>query len=314
MRVLAIVPAYSVVDSVSEVVEECLSYVDNVLVVDDCCPQESGKKVERDFDSVKSVSVLFHANNQGVGGAIKTGYRWALKNSFDVIIKVDGDGQMSPQLIPSLIKPLVNGSSDFAKGNRFDSPRTVKQMPVHRLIGNGCLSLFSKISTGYWSVNDPTNGFVAIRRETLEKLEPERLADSYFFESDLLFRLSIVRARISELPMNAFYGEEKSNLNVGKILLTFPFLHLKNFLKRVAYQYYVREWAIGSIELPVGLILLISGAWFGLSTFSSARSVGETITAGQAVTTAIAIILGFQLVLSFISHDIQGERKTDLSR
>lgn len=307
VKTLAIVPAYRVSNNVLKTVSETLGYVDGLVVVDDKCPEKSGNAVAEKFKKDSRVNVLFHEENQGVGGAMKTGFKWALERDFDIIVKIDGDGQMDPSLVPGLIQPLVENKADFAKGNRFESPRTVRQMPAHRLIGNGFLSLFSKISTGYWSVNDPTNGFIAIRRETLEKLEPERLASSYFFESDLLFRLSIVRARISELPMNALYGNEKSSLKVGKVLFTFPFLHFKNFVKRIVYNYYVRDWSIGSVELPVGLTLLIWGVWFGLSTFSQAQSVGDTVTAGQAVTTAIAIILGFQLILSFISQDIQKE-------
>lgn len=307
VKTLAIIPAYRVSSSVLKTVSETLDYVDELVVVDDKCPENSGNAVEEKFQQDSRVNVLFHEENLGVGGAMKTGFKWALERDFDIIVKIDGDGQMDPSLVPGLIKTLVENRADFAKGNRFESPRTVRQMPAHRLIGNGFLSLFSKISTGYWSVNDPTNGFIAIRRETLEKLEPERLSNSYFFESDLLFRLSIVRARISELPMNALYGNEKSSLKVGKVLLTFPFLHFKNFVKRIVYNYYVRDWSIGSVELPVGLTLLVWGVWFGLSTFSQAQSVGDTVTAGQAVTTAIAIILGFQLILSFVSQDIQKE-------
>lgn len=140
MKVLVIVPSYSVAESVCDVVHRCLPYADSVLVVDDACPDKSGQIVEREFEDIESVITVFHSENKGVGGAMKTGFKWALERDFDIIVKVDGDGQMDPSLVPGLIKPLVENRADFAKGNRFESPRTVRQMPAHRLIGNGFLS------------------------------------------------------------------------------------------------------------------------------------------------------------------------------
>jgi glycosyltransferase involved in cell wall biosynthesis len=306
-KVLAIVPSFRTSSSIIDVVSRSLKYVDHVLVVDDQCPEESGKLVSEKFPKNKTVTVITHEENLGVGGAMKTGFAWALEHDFEIIVKIDGDGQMDPALVPELIKPLIDNTADFSKGNRFESPRMVRQMPFIRLLGNGFLSLFSKISTGYWSVNDPTNGFIAIKKETLAKLEPELLANSYFFESDLLFRLAIVRARISEMPMAAVYGDEKSSLKIMRVLWTFPFLHFRNLIKRIVYNYYVRDWSIGSIELPIGLVLMIWGVWFGLSSYSAAQVLGVSVTAGQAVATAIGIILGFQLLLSFISQDVQSE-------
>ena len=309
MKTLAIIPAFGVADQISNVVASCMQYVDSVLVVDDCCPEQSGKIIDFEFSEIDSVSVVYHERNMGVGGAMKTGFQWGLDNLFDVFVKVDGDGQIKPELIPQLIAPILTGTFDFRKGNRFDSPRTLREMPPARLIGNSFLSLLSKISSGYWTVSDPTNGFFAIGRDTLERLEPDRLANDYFFESDLLFRLSTVRARVSEMPMVAIYGEERSNLNIWRVLWTFPLLHTKNFAKRIIYNYYVRDWSIGSIEFPTGLILMFGGVWFGLSSYKSAQAAGVGVTAGEAVTTAISIILGFQLLLSFVAHDIQNERR-----
>jgi glycosyltransferase involved in cell wall biosynthesis len=302
-----VIPAFRVSDQILKVVKDSLVFADHVLVVDDSCPEGSGRLVLGEFEKNLRVDSIFNSDNLGVGGAMKAGYLWGLARDFTILVKVDGDGQMDPALIPGLIAPIQQGYSDFSKGNRFNSPRLVHQMPKLRLFGNGFLSIFSKISSGYWSVNDPTNGFIAISRSALERLEVERLANSYFFESDLLFRLSIIKARISEFPMTAKYGEEKSNLKISRVVFTFPFLHGKNLLKRILYNYYVREWSIGSIELPLGIGLAAWGVYFGLASFSAAQSQGLSVTAGQAVATAIGIILGFQLLLSFVSHDIQAE-------
>lgn len=309
--ILAIVPAYGVADFVVQVVREALKFVDHVLVVDDGCPEESGKLASESFRKNGRVTVVFNEENLGVGGAMKTGFRWALERDFDVIVKIDGDGQMDPSFVPKLTEPIMSGKAEFSKGNRFGSPRSVRSMPFIRLIGNSGLSLLSKISTGYWSVSDPTNGFIAIRKETLEDIEFELLSDSYFFEMDLLFRLSISRARIHETYMASTYGTEKSNLGIFKVSLTFPFLLAQNAVKRVAYNYYIRDWTKGSIELPAGIALMVWGVLFGIGAFSEAQGKAESVTAGQAVAMAIGIILGFQLLLSFLSQDVQSEPRAD---
>ena len=303
-------PAYKVRRHIVDVVTGCLEYVDKVLVVDDGCPDKSGQAVLEAYVNNPKVSVIFNGDNRGVGGAMKAGYRWAIENEYDIVVKIDGDGQMNPSLITSLIEPLTNGTSDFVKGNRFSSPRSIRGMPIHRVIGNGILSLLSKVSTGYWSLSDPTNGFLAITSDILEKLELERLSDGYFFESDLLFRLSILRAKVVEFPMMSVYGSEVSNLRISRVIFTFPWMHFKNLIKRIIYNYYVRDWSIGSIELPLGLVLIVVGIVFGLLRFNQSSAVGEEVSAGEAVATAIAIILGFQLLLSFVTQDIQAEPKS----
>ena len=298
---LAVITAYKVSRFLPKVVAESLDYFSHILVVDDACPEQSGRKLVELIGDNEKVTVIRHDRNKGVGGAMKTGFAWALEHEFDYIVKIDGDGQMEPSLAYKLVEPLKAGVADFSKGNRFDSPRSVRQMPFIRLVGNGFLSLISKISSGYWSVNDPTNGFIAIRKDLLRGLEFELLSDDYFFESDLLFRLSLVRAKIFQVPMPAKYGEEVSSLKIWKVFFTFPALHLRNFMKRVLYIYYVRDWSIGSVELPAGLALSIWGIWFGFSSYQEAQILSRSITAGEAVASAIGVILGFQLLLSFFS-------------
>jgi dolichol-phosphate mannosyltransferase len=90
------------------------------------------------------------------------GYRAAMSNGADILVKVDGDGQISPRLIPLLIAPLLRGEADYAKGNRFYSIYNIRQMPRTRLFGNAVLSFLTKLSSGYWSIFDPTNGFTAV--------------------------------------------------------------------------------------------------------------------------------------------------------
>jgi dolichol-phosphate mannosyltransferase len=311
MKIHVVIPSFKVEKHILEVLSRIGPEVSQIWVVDDECPNGSGELV-KSKNKDKRVKVLFHEENQGVGGATVTGYKAALAAGADIVVKVDGDGQMAPEDLPVLVKPILDGRADYAKGNRFDSLQELMKMPKLRIFGNAALSLLSKISSGYWSVNDPTNGYTAIHRAALERIDLEKLSKRYFFESDLLFRLNLAGAVVEDVSLPARYGDEKSNLKIGKVLVEFPWKHFKNHMKRVGYRYYLREWSIGSVELVAGIGLMLLGAIFGISSFIAAIEVGQATTAGQVTFASLTIILGFQLLLSFVSYDIQSEPRNPL--
>ena len=306
MAIAVVIPSFRVTAHIIEVLAKIGPEVERIYVVDDACPDGSGEFV-RKHSKDKRVKVLFHEVNQGVGGAVVTGYKAALADGMDVVVKVDGDGQMDPRLILTIAKPVLEGNADYAKGNRFDSLENLFSMPKTRIFGNAVLSLWSKLSSGYWNITDPTNGFTAIHRKALEAIQLDKLRKTYFFESDLLFRLSIVNAVVMDVPMVSVYGDEKSNLKIRKVIFEFPWRHTVNLHKRLFYKYYLREWSVASFELPVGIGLTIFGAWFGLARYFEASGAGQATTAGQVTLSALALILGVQLLLSFLAYDVQSE-------
>ena len=308
-----VIPSYRVKAHIQEVIAGIGKEVARIYVVDDACPEKTGEFVKSKIKD-KRVQVVFHQTNQGVGGAVITGYKQALEDGMDVVVKLDGDGQMDPQLIPTIARPVMEGNADYSKGNRFDSLENLFGMPKIRIFGNAVLSLWSKVSSGYWTVTDPTNGFTAIHKKALEAINLEKVRKSYFFESDMLFRLSIANCVVADVPMVAVYGDEKSNLRISKVLFEFPWRHSINFLKRIFYRYYLREWSVGSFELPLGIFLLVFGTWFGLSSYLSASAAGVATTAGQVTGSAVALILGVQLLLSFLSYDVQSEPRIPRQR
>ena len=306
MSIAVVIPSFRVTEHILEVIKNIGPEVDRIYVIDDACPDKSGEFV-KNHSKDKRVQVLFHDTNQGVGGAVVTGYKAALADNIDVVVKVDGDGQMDPRLILTIAKPVLEGNADYSKGNRFDSLENLFSMPRTRIFGNAVLSLWSKLSSGYWNITDPTNGFTAIHRKALEAIQLDKLRKTYFFESDLLFRLSIVNAVVMDVPMVSVYGNEKSNLKIRKVIFEFPWRHTVNLLKRLFYKYYLREWSVASFELPAGIGLTIFGAWFGLARYFEASGAGQATTAGQATLSALALILGVQLLLSFLAYDVQSE-------
>lgn len=260
------------------------------------------------------VRVLRNTSNLGVGGAVMAGYRAAIDDGMDVIVKVDGDGQMDPELIPLFVDPIVCGEADYTKGNRFFDLEKVRAMPSVRLFGNAVLSFMTKLSSGYWDVFDPTNGYTAIHRDAARHLPFDKISRRYFFETDMLFRLNTIRAVVVDVPMDAKYGDEVSNLKISKIAGEFLLKHLRNFGKRIFYNYYLRDMSLASFELPLGLLMLGFGVGFGSYSWLASAERGVSATAGTVMLAAIPLLMGLQFVLAFISNDISSVPRRPLHR
>lgn len=303
MKIGVAIPCYKERKHILGVLGSLPSFVDRIYVVDDACPDQTGKYVEQNNSDERMV-VIYHDKNSGVGGAMVSAYRKGLEEDLDIIVKIDGDGQMDPALIAHFIQPILTGKADYVKGNRFNSLSSVQSMPFVRKCGNSLLSFINKLSSGYWNIMDPTNGYTAIHRQALSFVELDKLAKDYFFESDLLFRLGTVKAVVAEIPMVSKYGDEKSSLSIKKVALTFPRKYFSAFCKRVVYSYYVRDFNIASIEFPLALILMAFGIIFGAVEWVESVSYGEAATTGTVMIAVLPIILGFQLFLSAIHFDI----------
>lgn len=313
-QVIAIViPCYRVRSSIADVVRAALEHADLVICVDDACPDGSGRQVQETFDDPR-VRVLFNERNLGVGGAVKAGYRAALEAGAAVVVKLDGDGQMDPARVPLLVRPILARDSDYCKGNRFHELGYLKSMPVLRIFGNSVLSLLTKLSSGYWQILDPTNGFTAIGAPVLAALPLDRISDGYFFESDLLFRLNVARAVVTDVPMSARYDGEVSSLRIGRIVGPFLFGNLRNLCKRIFYNYFLRDFSIASLQLVVGAILFGFGFVTGVLAWSRSIESGVPASAGTVMLAGLPVILGFQLLLSFLSYDIQNQPRQPLVR
>jgi glycosyltransferase involved in cell wall biosynthesis len=301
--VAVVIPSYRVTRHILEVLAAIGPEVARIYVVDDNCPDGSGQFV-REHCRDPRVVVVDHAENQGVGGAVMSGYRAALADGAAVIVKVDGDGQMNPALIPSFIGPILAGEADYTKGNRFFDLEAIRSMPPLRLFGNAVLSLLTKLSSGYWDLFDPTNGYTAIHRDVARHLPFHKISRRYFFETDMLFRLNTMHAVVVDVPMDAVYGEEVSNLKISKIVTEFIARHAVNFCKRVFYNYYLRDMSLASVELPLGLALVLAGSGYGIVHWAMSARVGLTTPAGTVMLAALPILMGTQLILAFLAYDI----------
>jgi glycosyltransferase involved in cell wall biosynthesis len=303
-RVAVVVPCYRVKRHVRDVIAAIGPEVTAIYVVDDACPEGTGRHVE-ETETDPRVRVVSNERNQGVGGATMAGIARALADGADVIVKLDGDGQMDPRLVPKFVRPILEGDADFTKGNRFFNLEDVASMPRVRLLGNAALSFLSKLSTGYWHTFDPTNGYIAIHAKVAAALPMTKISRRYFFETDLLFRLNTIRAVVVDVPMVAVYGDEVSGLDVRTEVLRFAWGHLKNFGRRIFYNYYLRNFGFASLELLVGALFLAFGVGFGGYQWVRHARAQEFASSGTVILAALPVIVGTQLLLGFVHHDIE---------
>jgi len=302
-RIAVTIPSYKVRAQVLDVIARIPLQVQRIYVVDDKCPQQSGLFVQQHCTDPR-VRVIFHEENQGVGGAVRTGYRAALEEGMDIVVKVDGDGQMDPALIPHFTRPIERGKADYTKGNRFYRPESLRGMPPIRLFGNAVLSFINKLSTGYWPIMDPTNGYTAIHASVLRRLPLDKLERRYFFETDMLYHLNTIRAVVHDVPMDAVYADEESSLRISKVLPEFMGKHITRFFKRYFYLYLLRDFNLGSLYSLLGLLLVLLGAGFGLVEWWISDRSGQAATSGTVMLAALPVIIGIQFLIAFLHHDV----------
>ncbi|MDB6032998.1 MAG: distantly related to DP-Man: Dol-P b-mannosyltransferase [Verrucomicrobiales bacterium] len=312
-RVAVVIPCYKVVPYVCGVIARIGPEVHSIICVDDACPDGSGDHIRAHCNDPR-VEVLVHPRNLGVGGATLTGCRHALEGAADIIVKVDGDGQMAPEMIGRFLRPILLGRADYTKGNRFFMLRSLSSMPKIRLVGNAVLSFFTKLSTGYWHVMDPTNGYVAIHHRVLAELLEDKVSQRYFFESDLLFRLNTLAAVVEDVPMDASYEHLHSSLRIREVFLTFLWNNLVNTAKRIFYTHFLRNFSVASLELLLGLAAFLFGTAFGLERWAHSLATGHPVTCGTVMLAALPVLLGTQLILSFVAHDVRSTPQIPLHK
>jgi dolichol-phosphate mannosyltransferase len=302
-KIAVVIPSYKVKAHILAVINSIGLECERIFVVDDKCPQNSGNFVAEHCTDTRVV-VIFNEQNQGVGGAVMAGYKAAIEDGAEIIVKIDGDGQMDPELLPFFAEPLLLGEADYSKGNRFFDLESLHSMPKIRLFGNSVLSFMTKFSSGYWNLFDPTNGYTAIHASVANRLPFDKISRRYFFETDMLFRLNTLRAVAVDIPMDAKYEDEVSSLKISDIMGDFVFKHLRNTWKRIFYNYYLRDMSLASVELPVGLLLVLFSVFYGGYHWYVSSSTNISAPTGIVVLSAITLVMGLQLLLAFIGYDI----------
>jgi dolichol-phosphate mannosyltransferase len=306
MSVAVVVPCFKVDKQLTNLIKSIDDSVDMIILVDDVCPEHSVSNALAEIDD-KRVQSVFHNVNQGVGGAVISGIKAALEAEIDIIVKLDGDAQYTPDLISYLIKPILNNEADCAKGNRFFFIDDLLEMPPIRIFGNAVLSFVNKASSGYWGVMDPTNGFIAWRADVLAQLPLDKLDNRYFFESDMLFRLNCMRAYVVDVPLKAIYADETSSLSIWQVVKDFPKKYLNRMFKRLFYNYFLRDFNIGSLFLLVGIFSSLTAIIYGLPKWYASIMSGVVAASGEVMLAGMLSSLGVIFLIAFMFFDVMNQ-------
>lgn len=231
-----VVPAYNEELLINKVIQTMPDYVDRIYVIDDCSTDRTFD-VASDYLRDSRLKLIHHQNNKGVGAAIATGYRQALKDDINIVAVMAGDHQMDPLQLPRLLDPIVEGTADYCKGDRLSISELTKGMSRWRRSGNVILTRLTRISSGYWTLQDPQNGYTAINKETLTHLDLNKIYPRYGYCNDLLAKLNVLGAKVKDVQIPARYGEEKSKIKYGNYIRKVSLLLLRNFFWRITRKY-----------------------------------------------------------------------------
>jgi glycosyltransferase involved in cell wall biosynthesis len=313
IKVAVIIPCFNVEEHIKSVIEGIPEWVSYIIPVNDGSRDSTAQIIDSYHDD--RIFPVQLPNNQGVGGAVIEGFRKACELHADIFVKMDGDGQMDPDFLPFLLDPLIEKRSDYAKGNRFRYPLDLTSMPFVRRLGNSVLSFIVKAASGYWDIFDPTNGYLAIRREVFEIVPVKLIGRRYFFESSMLITLGMLGAVVMDVPLPAVYGSERSHLKILPVIIEFPFRMLIGMLRRFWYRKIMYTLAIEAILFLFGLLFILAGfSYGGINFYKYAIQLIIPAPSGTVMASALPILLGFQMVINAIVLDIQSVPKIPLCK
>jgi len=312
LRVAVVIPAYREAGRIGGVIRELPDWIDHFIVVDDCSNDDTAGAASKVTD--QRLKVIRLTENQGVGGATIAGFNQAIELGAEIIVKMDGDGQMDPKGLPAMIDPLQLGEADYTKGNRFMHTRALVQMPLIRRLGNVGISFMAKMASGYWSNFDPTNGYLAMHSSVWQMLDHPRLQRRFFFENSLLLELGLCRAVVRDVYMPARYNDKVSHLSERKALLEFPPQLLKGYLRRMVLQYFVRDFSAASLFFLTGALACVFGVIWGGWNWWHYASQGLATPTGTVMIAVLPLVLGLQLLLQALVMDIQGVPREPIHR
>lgn len=307
-QIAVVVPCYNEESQIEQVIATIPDYIDAIVVIDDVSRDNTIKVIERAQQGNPKVVLIKHDKNQGVGGAIASGYKWARDNNMDIAVVMAGDGQMDPDELPKLIEPIVNGETDYTKTNRLFYGDAFNQIPKVRYFGNSILSLLTKIASGYWHIADSQSGYTAIGKEPLQLIDWDKMYKRYGQPNDLLVRLNIYNFRVRDIITKPVYNVgEKSKMKVHHVVFTIGWLLIKQFFFRLKEKYVIRDfhplvffYFFGFFLMAASIPLFVRFMYFWIA-FNHIPKV-------NFLAWMFAVIMGIQFILFAMWFDMDNNK------
>lgn len=303
--IAVIVPAYNEEKLIGKVLETIPTFIDHIVVVDDASSDRTGEVVRTHQQEDSRIIYLCHTKNEGVGGAIVTGYKWARDNEISISVVMAGDAQMDPKDLPKLLDPVVDGEVDYSKGNRLFTGRAWRVIPKTRYLGNAVLSFLTKIASGYWHVADSQSGYGAVSLEVLKTIDLDSIYKRYGMPNDFLVKLNVYHFRVRDVPVNPIYGiGERSGIKIYKVVFTLSSLLLKLFIWRLKEKYIIRDFHPLVLFYLMGFVLTPIGFIFGCYLLIYRLFIGP-VAATSALFAAFFAISGLQSLFFAMWFDME---------
>jgi len=242
-KIAVVVPAYNESKLIAQTLMTMPSLVDTIIVVDDKSNDTTVEIIKEMAKGDSKVILIQHEVNQGVGGAIVTGYKKAVELEIDVTAVMAGDGQMDPNDLTNILDPVANGDADYTKGNRLFQGDAWNMIPHYRYFGNSFLSLLTKIASGYWHIADSQTGYTAVSLKVLKKLPLDKIYKRYGMPNDMLIKLNQYDFRVRDIHVRPVYNiGEKSEIKLFKVIPKISWLLIKGFWKRLFFKYVIKDF------------------------------------------------------------------------
>jgi glycosyltransferase involved in cell wall biosynthesis len=306
--VAVIIPAYNEEKLIGRVIKTTPPFVDHIVVVDDASTDCTRKILEDLALNEPRLTIIHHCQNKGSGAAHATAYLWCRDKNIDLVVGMDGDGQMDPEDLPALLDPIVHDRADYVKGNRLITGEAWQRIPKLRFLGNSVLTFLTKIASGYWHVTDSQSGYHALTKRALQMIPIQTIFPGYGWPNDLLVTLNIYGMRVMDVPVNPVYGiGEKSGFSLPNVVFPLFFLILRLFVKRMVQKYIVRDfhplilfYTLGSVLflLDIPLVIRLVILW----------GKDGRIPPINALAILFCTIIGFQSVLFGMLFDMEANR------
>ena len=241
--IAVVVPAYNEEKLIAKTVKSIPDFVDKIIVVNDASDDKTHDIMSEKARENERIILIEHQENQGVGGAIVTGYKAARDLKIDVSVVMAGDAQMDPNDLNRIIEPVANGSADYSKGNRLFYGDAWNLIPHYRYLGNSFLSLLTKIASGYWHIADSQSGYTGISLIALQRINLDKIYKRYGMPNDLLIKLNQYDFRVRDIHLRPIYNVgEKSGIKLRRVIPRISWILFKGFWQRLFFKYVIKDF------------------------------------------------------------------------
>ncbi len=309
-KIAVVVPAHNEQLLLGETLSTIPSFVTRVYVVNDCSTDRTQEVLDYYAGNDDSIVPIQHTVNMGVGRAIVSGYKKALEDGMEIIAVMAGDNQMDPTFLPALLDPIIDGKCDYTMGNRLISPEYRKGMSKWRLAGNTVLTFLTKIASGYWSMMDPQNGYTAISRRALDRINIDDIYPRYGYCNDILVKLNASSFRIINVPHPSRYGRETSGIKYRSYILNVSHLLLTDFLWRMKTKYVLLSFHPLVLFYLGGVAFLATGVGCGFYSLHY-KFVQQQPIFVPLTLTLILFGIGFMSLFFAMFFDMSQERSSN---